>query len=276
MRTMADVHPTAIVDERAELGEGVEVGPWCMVNGPVTIGPGTRLLHQVTLQGPLSIGEDNVLYPGVAIGYAPQDRKFDPDHDGAGVTIGDRNILRESVTIHRATGELPTSLGSDGYLMANSHVAHDCRVGDDVMFANGALLAGHVEIGDRVILGGNAVIHQFVRIGRLAMVSGLAGTGKDIPPFCICYIPRRIGSLNIVGLRRAGLRDHIRPLQKAFDTFFRGRLPNAAAVDRVAEQNGDDPMVAEFVAFIRASRRGITRYDRKTRGEEAPADASGR
>jgi len=260
MAAMADVHPTAIVDDRAQLGENVSIGPWCRIEGPVTIGDRTRLLQSVSLFGPLRLGEDNILYPGAAVGFAPQNRKSDPDIEGAGVSIGDRNVLREGVTIHRATGDQPTTLGDDGYLMVNSHLAHDCRVGDHVMLANGALLAGHVEIGDNVILGGNAAVHQFCRVGRLAMISGMSGVVMDLPPFCISYNIRRLSSLNLVGLRRAGDRQHIRPLQEAFNLFFRRGLPTQSALQKIEDAVGDDPLVQEFVTFVRRSERGITVY----------------
>lgn len=260
MAVMADVHPTAIIDDRVQLGEDVSVGPWCRIEGEVAVGDRTRLLQSVSLHGPLRLGADNILYPGAAVGFAPQDRKFDPDHDGAGVVIGDRNVIREGATIHRATGEQPTTLGDENYLMVNSHVAHDCRVGDHVMLANGALLGGHVELADHVILGGNAGIHQFCRVGRLAMLSGASGIVKDLPPFCVSYNRRRVSSLNLVGLRRAGCRDHIRPLQEAFNLFFRRGLPTSTALDQAEATVGDDPLVREFIAFIRESKRGITVY----------------
>lgn len=271
MAAMPDVHPTAIVDDRAQLGENVSIGPWCLVEGDVSIGDRTRLVHRVSLCGPLRIGADNVFYPGAAIGYAPQDRKFDPDVGGAGVTIGDRNILREGVTVHRATGDAPTSLGNDNFLMVNSHLAHDCRVGDGTMLANGALLAGHVDLADNVILGGNATVHQFCRVGRMAMISGLAGVSQDLPPFCVCYHTRRLSSLNLVGLRRAGYRQHIRPLQEAFNLFFRRSLSMPVALEKVEAAVGDDPLVQELLAFVRDTERGITAYSDSS---EADSDAS--
>jgi len=177
---MANVHPTAIVSDEAQLGEDVEVGPWCVIEGAVTIGDGTRLQHRVTLKGPLTIGRDNQLYPNVLIGYEPQDRKYPPDRPGAGAAVGDQNILREGFTLHRATGDRPTTLGNHNYMMANSHMAHDCVVGSHCMFANGALLGGHVEVADGAILGGNACVHQFCRVGRLTMIAGNRGSTPSI------------------------------------------------------------------------------------------------
>lgn len=258
---MPQVHSTSIVGPRVDLADDVVIGPWCVLEGRIRVGPGTRLVHRVSLQGPLQLGAGNVFYPGAAVGFAPQDRKFDPDHEGAGIVIGDRNIFREGFTAHRATGDTPTTLGSAGYYMANSHVAHDCAVGDEVMFANGAVIGGHVHLGDGVILGGNSGIHQFCRIGRMTMIAGTTGSTRDVPPFCVVYHTTcRVGSLNLVGLRRAGLRDHVRPLTRAFNLYFRRGLSSDRALDQIDQAVGDDPLVAEFSAFIRQARRGILPY----------------
>jgi UDP-N-acetylglucosamine acyltransferase len=257
---MAEIHPSAIVDEQATLADDVTVGPGCIIEGRVELGPGTHLLHRVSLRGPLIVGEANTFYPNAAIGYEPQDLKFDPATEGAGVVIGDRNVFREGVTIHRATGEQPTSIGSDNMLMANSHVAHDCMVGDHVVMANAATLGGHVQVHDRAFLGGHATVHQHCRVGRLALASGLQGLSMDLPPFCVCYYTRTVGSLNLVGLRRNGLRDHIKPLKQAFRLFYMSRLTNPKAIERIEQEAGDDPLVAEFVAFLRETKRGITAY----------------
>ncbi len=262
---MAKIHPTAIVDDRAVLADDVEIGPWCMIEGQVRIGAGTRLLHGVTVVGPAVIGSGNTLYPTSVIGTAPQDLKFDPSEDGVGTVIGDGNLIREGVTIHRATQNRPTTLGNDNYLMVNSHLGHDAQVGSNVMLANGALLAGHVEVGDGVILGGNAQVHQHVRLGRLSMVSGGAGMVQDVPPFCTGYIMRTISSLNLIGLRRGGLRDSVKPLEEAFRYFFKSRHTKPVALERIRSTPGlmDDPAVQEFVAFIETSKKGISDYNPK-------------
>lgn len=269
---MAHVHPTAIVSDAASLAETAEIGPWCVIDGEVAIGEHTRLSHRVSLKGPLTLGPGNQIYPNAAIGYEPQDRKYDPDTPGAGIVVGRDNILREGVTIHRATGDRPTTLGDHNYLMANSHVAHDCTVGSHCMFANGALLAGHVAIADHVILGGNAVVHQFCRVGRLSMIAGIRGVTRDLPPFCVVYDPRRVGSLNIVGLRRAGYRRHIDPLNKAFKVLYRQNHTMPVALARIRNELGDDPLVGEFADFIDASERGITLYaSSRNRGADSHA-----
>ncbi len=268
---MPAIHPTATVDAAAHLADDVVIGPGCLIDGPVRLGAGTRLLGHVVLNGPVTIGAGNTLYPFTCVGYAPQDRKYDPATPGAGVAIGDHNVLRESVTIHRATGDQPTRLGDRNYLMVNSHLGHDAVVANDCTLANGALVGGHATIDDRVLVGGNAAVHQFVRVGRLAVLSGLAGLSQDLPPFCTSYYTRTVGSLNIVGLRRAGYRRHIPALKRAFELLFQSRLSNASAIARIENELGDDPLCAELAAFVRASKRGVTAYVGRRAAETEPA-----
>lgn len=261
-----DIHPTAIIDPLARIAPGVKIGPWCHITGDVTLGEGCILHERVTLHGPLILGARNVLYPQAAIGLEPQYRKFDPATAGAGVLIGDDNILREGVTIHRATGAHPTTLGHRNYLMVNSHLGHDVHVGNDCTFANGALIAGHAIIHDSVTFGGNAAVHQFCHIGRLVMVGGVAATSQDVPPFCTVYNTRSIRSLNIIGLRRGGYRAHIDNLQEAFDLFFLGNMSNMSALEKIEKRVGLDPLCREFIDFIRTTlsrdrKRGISPYD---------------
>ena len=258
---MAKVHPNAVIGGRVELADDVEVGPFCVIEGDVRIGSGTRLLSNVAIQGPTTIGQGNTLYPGATVGYAPQDLKFDPAQPGAGLVIGDRNVIREGVTFHRASKDQPTRIGSDNYFMAMSHIGHDCQIGSRIMMANSACVGGHVEIQDGAILSANTGVHQFVRIGRMAMISGGQAMAQDLPPFCLCMEHRYIGGLNLIGMRRAGLREHITPLRQAFKFFFRSghAAPNALAK---IEKAGllDDSVVAEFVEFLRTSQRGIGSY----------------
>lgn len=255
---MAQIHPTAIVDPRASLASDVVVGPWSLIEGPVTLGPGCRLLERVSLRGPLVAGARNIFYPHASLGLEPQDRKFDPAHPGPGIRLGDDNLLREGVTIHRATGEHPTAIGDRNFLMVNAHVAHDARIGSDCVLVNNTAVAGHVHLADRVTLGGSAVVHQFCRLGRLSMMSGGTGVTQDVPPFCVVYRLREIGGLNLVGLRRSGLREHIDPLHRAFVLFYRGRHATRVALSLIESEVGHDPLVREFVQFIRESKRGIT------------------
>ncbi|MCC7192871.1 MAG: acyl-ACP--UDP-N-acetylglucosamine O-acyltransferase [Phycisphaeraceae bacterium] len=259
---MPKIHPSSIVDPQAKLAEDVEIGPWCMVRGAVQIGKGTRLLERVSLKGPLILGERNVLYPNVSLGYEPQDWKFNLETAGAGTVIGDANLFREGVTVHRATGTKPTTIGHRNMFMVNSHAGHDVVVGNDCTLANGALLAGHVTIEDRVILGGGAGVHQFCRLGRMSMLGGGAVLVQDLPPFCLVITSRAVAGLNLVGLRRAGLRDNIAALREAFTVLYRQRLPLPRAIE-VLEANPTvtcDSMGQELIAFVKTSKRGITSF----------------
>ena len=257
---MPTVHPSAIVDPQAHLADDAVIGPGCVLEGPVHIGPGTRLLHHVSIRGPVTMGERNTLYPNVCLGFPPQHRGIDPAAPTAGVRLGDDNVLREGVTIHSATKEQPTTIGDRNYLMVNSHLGHDCRIGNDITLANSVLLAGHVDIADSAFLGGSSGVHQFARVGRLAMIGGMCAMIQDLPPFCVVYQTRRVGSLNLVGLRRAGLRAHIPALTEAFAVVYKEQHTTPRAADLIEQRCGDDPLCMEFAAFLRTTRRGITRY----------------
>lgn len=257
---MAQIHPSSFVDPQASLAPDVTVGPWCIIEGAVTVGSGTRIMERVTLKGPLTLGSNNVIYPNCCIGLEPQDRKFNPETPGAGVLIGDNNILREAVTIHRATGTQPTTLGHDNMLMANSHLAHDCIVGSNCTFANSTLLAGHTIVEDQVLMSGHTGSHQFCRIGRMAIVSGNQAVFEDLPPFCALVTLRSVDGLNLVGLRRAGYRNHIDNIKRAFDIFFRQQHTRPVALEIIDREYGHDPLCREFADFIRQpSKRGITK-----------------
>ncbi len=257
---MPQIHRTAILDDQVQLADDVVVGPGCVIEGEVTIGPGTRLVGQCHLKGPLTLGSNNRIYPFVTIGLEAQDWKADPNKPGQGTVIGDGNMIREGVSIHRASrGEHPTTVGNRNYLMAYSHIAHDCVVGSDCMFANSALLGGHCNVADRVILGGNSGVQQFCRIGRMAMLSGAEGITADLPPFCMVHHTKQVSSLNLIGLRRAGLRAHIPALREAFNLYYRRGIPGTKALALIDAQI-DDPLVAEFTTFIRESKRGVTGY----------------
>lgn len=269
---MPEIHPTSVVDPAAELAEDVYVGPRCVIEEGVQLGPGCKLVGGVWLRGPLVMGSNNTLYPDSSLGFEPQDRKFDPAIKGAGILVGNDNMFREGVTIHRATGDRPTTIGNDNYLMVNCHLGHDVVMGDHCTMANGVLIAGHVHIADQIVFGGNAVVHQFARIGRLAMLTGAAALVQDVPPFCVAYGSRSIGSLNIIGLRRAGYRDHIRKLKEMYDIFFKQQRANAGAVQVIRETCGDDPLCEEFATFIEGTTRGITQHYKHTESDRIPVD----
>ncbi len=199
------IHPTAIISPSAVLASDVDIGPYAIVEGGVLIGSGCRIAaHAQVLRG-VTMGSGNVVDRGAIIGGDPQSLSFDTALP-SGVRIGDRNVFREHVTVHRsAAANGATVIGSDNFLMAGCHLGHDAAAGDHNVLANHVLIAGHVTIGDRCFLGGGSVFHQFIRIGDLAMVQGNSGFSKDIPPFCIGCQINRVEGLNVVGLRRAGV-----------------------------------------------------------------------
>ncbi len=257
---MAQIHASSLVDKQAKLADDVIIGPGCVIDGPVVIGAGTRLIAQVHLSGSMVLGQRNVVYPFAVLGGEPQDRKYRPeamDPLQPGLVVGDDNIFREGVTIHRSTGVQPTRIGNANMFMAASHVAHDCVIGNHVTFVNSAMVGGHVQVYDMVTLGGNSAVQQHCRVGRLAFLSGAIGVVRDIPPFCMVIDMRRVSCLNLVGLRRAGYRNHIENLKQAFDILFRQRHTNHHAVEHLMQQVGNDPLCVELTEFIRTATRGI-------------------
>jgi UDP-N-acetylglucosamine acyltransferase len=266
------IHPSAVLSGEVELADDVEVGPFCLIDGRVRIGARTRLIGHVTILGDTAIGADNVIHPNAVIGDEPQDIAY--TGGPRRVQIGDRNVLREGVTIHRGSehGEI-TIVGDRNFFMQNAHAAHDCRVGNDTIIAGGALLAGWVEVGDRALVSGNCVVHQYVRIGRLAMMRGLSRTSRDVPPFCIMDLTHTLRGINVVGLRRAGISvTSIRALRDAFKTLFGERRHLRRAVERLEKDAPLAPEVAELVAFIRQTKRGIAFGPKQGGVDEPEAD----
>jgi UDP-N-acetylglucosamine acyltransferase len=257
--TSPKIHPTAIVSKEAKLGSGVEIGPFCVLQGDVTLGDNVRLIASVNLYGPITIGDGSLLYPNCSLGFPAQDLKFKLGAPTGGVKVGRDCQFRENTTVHAATKpDVPTVIGDRMLMMACSHVAHDCRVGNDVVLVNGALLAGHVHFGDRVIVGGGAGIHQFSRVGRLAFVGGLVAVTKDVPPFCLAAARGQIHGLNAVGLRRNGVpREEITLLRRVFREVFRTRLTRPEMVARLRELAERSSLVTELADFVESSKRGI-------------------
>jgi UDP-N-acetylglucosamine acyltransferase len=251
------IHPTAVIDRRAEIDSECEIGPYVVVEGPVKIRRGTRVMAHATLMGWTEIGEENEIHPGAVLGDAPQDKAYAGTESY--LKIGSRNVFREFVQIHRGT--VPASstiIGNDNYLMAGSHVGHNCRLGDHIVLANGALLAGHVEVEDRAFISGNCVVHQFVRVGELSLMRGLSGASRDVPPYSIVDWQHTVRGVNVVGLKRAGLDEQkIRRLKEAFRVLFRkGR--NLGLAVREIEVNEDlAPEVLRLLEFIKSSKRGV-------------------
>lgn len=253
---MADIHPTAVIGERVTLGSGVRVGPGGIIEDDVVIGDRTEIGPHSFVGRLTVIGPDTRIGMSAQIGGEPQVIGWTPVDSR--VVIGARNVIREYVSIHRAKDDGGETIVGDGcFLMGSSHVGHDCRLGAEVVLANGALLAGHVEVGDHAFISGNCAVHQFVRIGRRVMVRGLTAVGKDVVPFAVVDQTNAVRGLNKVGLRRGGFApEKIRELHHAYRILFRADRPLFASV---AELQGR-PMCAEvreMVDFIHASKRGI-------------------
>jgi len=256
------IHATALIDSRAEVHPDADIGPYVVIDGPVRVGPRTRVLAHATLTGWTEIGADNVIHMGAVLGDTPQDLAFEDTESY--LRIGDRNVVREHVQIHRGTKPgSATVVGNDNYFMNNAHVAHNCRIGYGVILANGALLGGYVQVEDQAFVSANCVVHQFVRIGRLALLRGLSRTSRDVPPFCIMDGTHTVRAINRVGLRRAGFTSvQIRALQNAFRLLFR-RAGNLAMAIGELESQPCSPEVRYLIDFIRASRRGVCVGPRK-------------
>ncbi len=274
------IHPTAIIDRKAELDTSVDVGPNCVIEGHVRVAPGCRLYHGVYLTGWTEIGEGCVLHPGAIVGHQPQDTKYSGERSYC--RVGRDTVLREYVTIHRGTiPESATIVGEACFLLAGSHVAHNCTVGNHVTLMNNVLLGGHVTVEDRATLGGRAGIHQFVRIGELAMIAGgCSRVVMDIVPFALTDEHGRIAGLNHIGLRRAGMpREHVLELRGAYRMLF-GRGGGGAPHGRSFRESVErfaatvkSPPAERLLRFIRAeSERGIA--GRARRGRQ-PTDSAG-
>ena len=259
------IHPTATVNPKAELGANVTIGPFCVIDAAVKIGANTRIGPHVTILPFTTIGAGCSLHANVVLGDLPQDLAFKADTISY-VRIGTNCTIREGVTIHRGTKpETETVVGDGCFLMVNSHVAHNCRLCNNVILINGALLAGYVEVGERAIISGNAVVHQFCRIGKLAMVSGNSAISKDLPPFCTVMSSRNnIAGLNVVGLRRAGfgVPDRL-AIKRAFHTLYQSGLNVTQAIAQIRAESPTGPAL-EFCEFVEQSKRGICRFGGQT------------
>ncbi|MBV8681715.1 MAG: acyl-ACP--UDP-N-acetylglucosamine O-acyltransferase [Caulobacteraceae bacterium] len=251
---MTTIHATAIVDREANLGPDVEIGPYCIVGAGVTIGARTRLQSHVVLEGATQIGEDCVIHPFASLGAPPQSKGY--RGEPTRLVVGDRNIIREHVTMHRgtATGRGVTTVGSDGFFMAGVHIGHDCIVGNDVTMANTATLGGHVVVEDCVGIGGLAAAHQFTRIGRHAFVGGMAGVNNDVIPFGNVWGNHaHLEGLNLVGLKRRGFsREVINTLRGAYRMLFAEEGTFQERLEDTAAAYAQSPEVMEIITFIRA------------------------
>lgn len=255
------IHPTAIIQPGAKLAENVTVGPYSVIGENVVIGSGTTVAAHVVIEGWTEIGCDNRIFQFSSIGADPQDLKYAGEKTT--LKIGDRNRIREFVTLNRGTEEGGglTTIGDDNLFMAYSHVAHDCIVNDHVILANGATLAGHVEVESTAILGGLAAVHQFCKIGSHTMISGGAMVTQDIPPYTVAQGDRaKTVGLNLIGLKRRGFSEEtIRGIKKAYRAIFRSGLRLEEALTQIDEEITSTPELDHFVNFIKDSQRGIAR-----------------
>jgi len=253
------IHKTALVSGSAEIEPSVEIGPNVIIEGGVCLHHGVRVMANSYICSGTEIGEGTVIHMGAVIGNTPQDYAY---NDAATFTkIGKNNIIREYVTIHRGTKEgSSTVIGDNNFLMVQAHVGHNCIIEDNVVIAPSALLAGYVEIGTGVFISGNVVFHQFCRIGRGAMIGGFTGVNKDVPPFMLVRGPSTVWGVNLVGLRRSGVKnDVIREIKEAYKIFFRSNLGQEEAITTIKEKLRS-PEINEFISFIEGSRRGICKY----------------
>lgn len=245
------IDPTAVVSSAAELGEGVEIGPFCTVGPLVRLDAGVKLISHVSVQGRTSIGADTVVHPFVSLGQGPQDIRY--RGEDTALQIGRGNILREGVTMNLGTpkGRGVTRIGDSGFFMANSHIGHDCIVGNGAVMATGAVMGGFVEVGDNVNFGGLSAIHQFVRIGRNSMVGGGAPLVGDLIPFGMADNHGRLHGLNLIGLKRRGFsRETITTLRAFYRELFHGAGVFSERLEQTASRHGECAEVREIIAFI--------------------------
>lgn len=254
------IHRTAVVARGAKVAEGATVGPYCVVGKGVKIGKNTTLSSHVVIEE-TEIGKNCTVYPFTTIGVAPQDVEY--KNEKTKVRIGDRNTIREYITIHRASvrGDGVTEIGNDNFLMAYSHIAHDCKIGNSVTMANAATLAGHVVIENFVFIGGLVAVHQFTRIGAYAMVGGFSGVVQDIPPYTTAVGNRaKLYGLNSIGLKRHGFDEPaIKALKKAYKILFRSKLTLKEAIDLIKLEVKQTDEINHLITFLKENRRGICR-----------------
>jgi UDP-N-acetylglucosamine acyltransferase len=254
------IHPTAIVHPTAHIHETAEIGPFCIVGAEVEIGAHTRLMANLYLEGPTTIGEDNIFFPYSTVGVASQDKKYKGER--AYTRIGSRNTIREFVTIHRGTegGGLLTEIGDGNLLMAYTHVAHDVKIGSGAVLDNAVTLAGHVTVGDNATLSAFSGVHQFCRVGRESFIGGYSVVTQDVMPFSSVVSEReiRVFGANRVGLERRNFsREAIEGLQTAFRFLTRAGLNTSQAIERIQTEVAQGPEIDELLAFIASSARGV-------------------
>jgi UDP-N-acetylglucosamine acyltransferase len=254
------IHPTAIIDPSAVIHPSAEIGPYSQIGAEVVIGARTKLKGNIFMEGPLEIGEDNTFFPYSTVGVAPQDLKYKGERSRT--RIGNRNQIREFVTVHRGTegGGMLTSIDDDNLLMAYTHVAHDTHVGSHTVIGHGATLGGHVDVGDWAVVSAGSAVHQFCRIGRHCIIGGYSVITQDVLPFSTTVSPRdvKVFAANATGLERRGFAtETIEGLHKAFRLMTRSNLNTSQAIERIREEVAMTPEVEELLEFIRTSERGF-------------------
>lgn len=255
---MITIHPTALVSKKAKIADSVSVGPYAVIGDNVTVGAGTRIGAHCVIDGDTVIGRSCTFFTGVIAGSFPQDLKYKGEKSF--LEIGDNNIIREYSTLNLGTGEGgKTVVGSNNLIMAYSHIAHDCRVGNDCVIANCGTLAGHVTVEDKAVVGGLVAIHQFVRVGTLSIIGGCSKVVQDIPPYSTCDgHPARVYGLNLVGLRRHGIpRESISALDHAYKVLFNSGLSPKRALQDLEKERLASAEVSYLLDFVRKSERGI-------------------
>jgi len=257
---MLNIHPTAIVSSEAIIGDNVHIGAFCIIESDVTIGNGNVIHNNVIIKSGTRLGTGNTIYPFAVVAAIPQDLKFAGEYTE--LFIGNKNIIREYVTISRGTVEKnKTVIGNECLFMANSHVGHDCILGNNIIIANSVALGGHVEIEDFVTIGGLAGIHQFVRIGKHVMIGAHSKAVKDIPPFCLFDgSPLEFQGLNVIGLKRRLFEDKtIEQIRKAYNIIYKNSMNVSQAVNEIKNYLPQTPELKHIVSFVEASSRGITK-----------------
>lgn len=272
-----NIHPTAIISKKAKLADDLEVGPYSIIGDNLEIGPGCKIGAHCLLTGNTRVGSGCEVFTGAVVGSRPQDLKFQGEKSF--LEIGDNNIIREYCTLNPGTGDGGrTVVGRGNLLMAYSHIAHDCRVGDECVLANNSTLAGHVTIEDKAVIGGLVAIHQFVRVGKLSIIGGCSKVVQDIPPFSTCDgHPAELYGLNLVGLRRSGFTNEaIKKLGHAYKALFNSGLTPKHAVAALEKESGLGKEVSYLIEFVKHSERGLSRPCRQPSPSKGRLNQEGR
>ena len=257
---MSNIHPTAVIEDGAQIAASAKIGPFCVIGSKAKIGENVQLIAHVTIMNDTTIGDGTIVFPGAVLGGGPQDHgnEFQPE---AKLVIGKNNIIRENVTMQCGTPKehFTTTVGDNGMFMVNCHVAHDCVVGNNVIMTNNAVIGGHVRVGDGAILGGNCAVHQFCRIGRKAMVGGMSGVARDVIPFGIVTGDRgKLRGLNLIGLKRSGFApEEVKAMTRAYMYIFKSAEGNfESRLAKAHEKYKDDALIMEMVEFIDDALKG--------------------